>query len=176
MLLVLPQPHQDVATSQSHHRLEDRAQSATAPRQLMGYLSQTGTSGACILSAHSDVSGTWTVAAATAFDTMLERLGGIKNDALALAARTSVRRLLDAANLYRPSNLPPLSVTEDAYEGALLVEWIFPGRRIGLTFDAHPDDSGWSFVASEALGGAVHSGGMDSFDPYQLIAWVLRKA
>ncbi|MDC3962653.1 hypothetical protein [Polyangium jinanense] len=127
------------------------------------------------VSAHEDLLRTWLRATTDVYDEVRIMIERMRNKTLAALAETNIRSLLNAAHTYQARVLPPISATEDAYDGALLIEWIFPGRRIGLTIDLNPDETGWYYVASDACGGVVHSGGMESFDPFQLVAWALRE-
>lgn len=91
-----------------------------------------------------------------------------------LVARQA-RRLLNELEqvLYRMNavGLPPLHAAELA-DGSLLLEWLAPDRRVGLTLDPQPAQSGWYLLADGAES-CQEWGYLDALDWNKLIAHIL---
>ena len=83
-------------------------------------------------------------------------------------ARGHVQRLLEAAEKLGMRDRPHVGMTSEE-DGAVTVEWILSGRRVGLLIDPNPAESGWWFVSSIAWGGPQKMGKLDSFDAEMLV-------
>lgn len=70
----------------------------------------------------------------------------LENQVIREQATELVRSLSRALATVDTNSLPPLHVfTED--DGSLFLEWMLPGKRIGVTIEENPDDSCWFIVS-----------------------------
>lgn len=78
--------------------------------------------------------------------------------------------------LYRMNavGLPSLHAAELA-DGSLLIEWLAPDRRVGLTLDPQPAQSGW-YLLAEGAESCQEWGYLDTLDWNKLIAHILTGA
>lgn len=74
---------------------------------------------------------------------------------------------------YDLSRAPPVAAFID--DGALVVEWILRDKRLGLSFEANPQESGWFLVSSPEHGNIRAHGRFDGTELGFLIAWALEQ-
>ena len=58
-------------------------------------------------------------------------------------------------------------------DGSVVVEWAFEGRRLALSFDPKPGESGWFFLSSREFGDVRVRGRFDDFDAAPMLSMVL---
>jgi len=98
---------------------------------------------------------------------------------VALLSDASVRERADETLLQLGAHLPadcdqlPPFVLSRLDDGAALVEWPLPGRRLGFVFHAEKVDSGWFFVSDADWGNIMASGALDDAQMEQLVGWAL---
>lgn len=69
-------------------------------------------------------------------------------------------------------DVPPMAASEDE-DGTILVEWIFPDRRVGLTFDRDMTQSGWHYILDGEGAPRLLRGKLDDLEPAALARMVL---
>lgn len=89
--------------------------------------------------------------------------------------RERITRFLDrfeqvAARHLRPHDEVPAMVSVCGDDGAFLVEWIFPNRRLGFAFEENDNESGWYFVSKTTNA----SGFLVDADIQMLAKWTLQ--
>ena len=70
------------------------------------------------------------------------------------------------------SSLPPLEAFEGE-DGSVLMEWIFPNLRIGLSIEVDPTESGWYVVSDNTLGLIHASGYLSDSVVNWLVSWLV---
>lgn len=105
-------------------------------------------------------------------DLALHRLRAFK----ACSARTHALALVDGISSqlaeYTERDLPPFAVAQRD-DGSLLIEWLFPERRLGFSFEIDAKDSSWYYVSTESAGNTHASGNLATADIAALLKWVI---
>jgi hypothetical protein len=84
------------------------------------------------------------------------------------AARRHLTDILEEVNRQDVRVVRPLrlAILDD---GSALVEWTFPDRRFGFSFEREPGESGWYFVYSSGSSERYESGTMDQLDIQRMV-------
>ncbi len=104
------------------------------------------------------------------------QLDSIPNKEVVWEARQLLQNILEAMLQVQGmsvdlSSLPELSVVSVA-DGSILIEWVFPGFRVGFTVEPDPKESGWYLVSTQNFGGINASGYMSGIDTKKLLTWL----
>jgi hypothetical protein len=83
-------------------------------------------------------------------------------------ARRYLESLTEAADKLHMRDRPDVGISVDD-DGAVTLEWMLAGRRVGLLIDPNPAESGWWFVCAIAWGGPQRMGKLDDFDAEMLV-------
>lgn len=67
------------------------------------------------------------------------------------------------------TNLPPVNLFEGD-DGSLLIEWIFPYLRLGISIERQQDESGWFLVSNNLAGNIQISGLLSEQNSRELIS------
>ncbi len=91
-----------------------------------------------------------------------EAISQIKDTQVAEQAQRLLSTMERIVQLVPPEKLvprcvPPLQANQ-ADDGSLSVDWIFPDFRVGFNIEPNPEDSGWHLVSSKRLGEMTASG------------------
>lgn len=124
-----------------------------------------------------------TVTSTTVFSPIEQRMNATVASVLATAKHRSVANLASqviaamtaAAFEQGDADVPPLLASEDE-DGTIFVEWIFNGRRVGLTFDKDIAESGWHFISGEGENIQVSLGSLSDLEPSALTRMALSVA
>ena len=100
------------------------------------------------------------------------RLRTVASPSVKAEARQVLAALARALEDYDLS-LAPMMTGIALDDGSFVVEWILDQRRMGLTFDPNPRDSGWFFVTSLELGNVHAYGRFQGFEVSALLALTL---
>jgi hypothetical protein len=91
---------------------------------------------------------------------LADLLKGAKHATLAAMASQFAVAMATAAFGFGIVDIPPMTASEDD-DGTILIEWIFRDRRIGLTFDNDPAQSGWHFISGSGGSHRLRMGKLD---------------
>jgi len=110
-----------------------------------------------------------TSAARNALNSALSALSRLKDEATATRARVVLDQVAEALP-YVPvaAHVKPSVVVGD--DGAYLLEWTVGRRRVGISIEKNPADSGWYHVSLEPDAPGSGSGSMKDLDLVQLLA------
>lgn len=122
-----------------------------------------------------------TVTSTTVFSPVEHRFGNGIRGVLAAAkyrdvadlASQVVAAMAATALTNGDADIPPLVASED-HDGTIFVEWIFSDRRVGLTFDRDPSQSGWHFLVGSGDSVRVERGPMSELEPSVLAKKALK--
>jgi AbrB family looped-hinge helix DNA binding protein len=105
-----------------------------------------------------------------AFSTLLARVGASRAGEITPLFEAFVR----AVDEHDVGDAPKLRLTE-ADDGALLVEWTLPDRRLGFSIERQPEESGWYFVLSSDTSGLYEAGTMDQLEMERLVGLMVSR-
>jgi AbrB family looped-hinge helix DNA binding protein len=105
-----------------------------------------------------------------AFAALSARVGTSRAEKISPLFEAFVR----AVDGYDVAGAPKLRLTE-ADDGALLVEWTLPDRRLGFSIEEKPEESGWYFVLSNDASGLYEAGTMDQLEMERLVSLMVSR-
>lgn len=92
----------------------------------------------------------------------------LRNPSVARQVREVVARLRAELSEYDIAGLP-VFILNAFDDGSASIDWQFEGRRMAITLENNPEDSGWNFVSSAASGGVLDYGSFKELNLGQLL-------